>query len=336
LTSLADIYSIDKSTTTAYHPQGNAFAERIHRFFGQALSAYAGVDQSNWDFYLPGLLSVYNGSVHETTGYSPAMLMFGRELSFPGLIPEKDEYFESYPEYVKDLVRRLNYAQLSVMTKVEAERLKRALAQDKITLTEYEVGSQVLLYIPYVKEGEQFKLTPHWTGPFRVVRRALNDKVYYLVNSKGEPLDSPVSIHRLKIYHDRGQMEILNRQAVTPRVAGLFSAGLSRDLISSGAVRNQLEENGINAETMLEADADLMPKDNLDDEVDPSDLIGPLAGQITSVRDVQDLLETEERILRLPNTLSNRKLFSTDQYIIEDGQIVVKSRVAMLGKRTRN
>ena len=54
------------------------------------------------------------------------------------------------------------------------------------------------------------------------------------------------------------------------------------------------------------------------------------------VRDVQDLLETEERILRLPNTLSNRKLFSTDQYIIEDGQIVVKSRVAMLGKRTRN
>src|SRR5688572_17284632 len=76
---------------------GTLELRRIHRFFGQALSAYAGVDQSNWDFYLPGLLTVYNGSVHETTGYSPAMLMFGRELSFPGLIPEKGEDFESYP-----------------------------------------------------------------------------------------------------------------------------------------------------------------------------------------------------------------------------------------------
>ena len=34
-------------TTTAYHPQGNAYAERIHRFFRHAVTAYVRDDQRN-------------------------------------------------------------------------------------------------------------------------------------------------------------------------------------------------------------------------------------------------------------------------------------------------
>ena len=78
---------IDDSRTTAYHPQGNPFAERIHQFFGKAISAYVRDDQQNWDEYLDAIILAYNNAIHDTLGLSPAQLnMFGRDLRAPGAL----------------------------------------------------------------------------------------------------------------------------------------------------------------------------------------------------------------------------------------------------------
>ena len=37
-TNMLNLLGIAQSTTTAYHPQGNAYAERIHKFFRSAIA----------------------------------------------------------------------------------------------------------------------------------------------------------------------------------------------------------------------------------------------------------------------------------------------------------
>ena len=87
-------------TTTAYHPQGNAYAERIHRFFRHAVTAYVRDDQRNWDELLPGLLTAYNDATHEATGYTPSEILFGRRLNAPGIVPPKPK-----GDYSRDMLK---------------------------------------------------------------------------------------------------------------------------------------------------------------------------------------------------------------------------------------
>ena len=73
-----DAFGIDKSCTTAYHPQGDGLVERFNRSLLQLLRAY--VDkQTDWEQYLPLVLYAYRTSVHSSTGVAPFVLMFGRQ-----------------------------------------------------------------------------------------------------------------------------------------------------------------------------------------------------------------------------------------------------------------
>jgi len=92
LEEICKLYNIKKSTTTAYHPQGNAFAERIHQFFRNALTSFVRRDQRDWDILIPILTTVYNDSLHDALGgYSPSQVNFGRLLNPPIQEPFRPE-----------------------------------------------------------------------------------------------------------------------------------------------------------------------------------------------------------------------------------------------------
>ena len=60
-------------------------------------------NKRNWDTHLDLLLAAYRLTVHPATGYSPNMLMFGRELNIPSdiLYPfPKPEEPDDIHEYV--------------------------------------------------------------------------------------------------------------------------------------------------------------------------------------------------------------------------------------------
>ncbi len=67
--------------STAFHPQTDGSAERENRTVIEALRAFVGGDQVNWDILLPSLQRAHNSSVNASTGASPDMLLFGRELT---------------------------------------------------------------------------------------------------------------------------------------------------------------------------------------------------------------------------------------------------------------
>ena len=75
------LLGIDKTRTTVRRPQSDGMVERANRSIQNMMSSYISDKQDDWDEHLPLLMLAYRSSVHESTGVSPALMMFGRELT---------------------------------------------------------------------------------------------------------------------------------------------------------------------------------------------------------------------------------------------------------------
>lgn len=70
-----------KTQTSAYSPQGNAYAERIHRFFRNAISSFVRDDPRIWDEVATGMMLAYNDAYHSALKTSPGKAFLGRNLN---------------------------------------------------------------------------------------------------------------------------------------------------------------------------------------------------------------------------------------------------------------
>lgn len=104
------LLQIRKTKTTAYHQQSDGIIERFNRTLESMLSAVVSSSQKDWDTWLPYLSIAYNTAIHESTGFSPAEIMYGRILRTPVdvLVPSEYQRKEkSYPAYIECWRRRL-------------------------------------------------------------------------------------------------------------------------------------------------------------------------------------------------------------------------------------
>lgn len=80
---LCQVYGCRKSRTTPYHPMGNGACERFNQTVLNLLGTLEVEKHQRWVEYLPGLIQAYNNTVHASTRYAPAFLMFGRHMRTP-------------------------------------------------------------------------------------------------------------------------------------------------------------------------------------------------------------------------------------------------------------
>ncbi|UYV63913.1 K02A2.6-like [Cordylochernes scorpioides] len=80
---LCQVLGIWKTTTTPLHPQSDGMVERFNKTMVEHLSKVVEQNQRDWDRRLPLFLMAYRAAIHETTGQTPAKVMFGRELRLP-------------------------------------------------------------------------------------------------------------------------------------------------------------------------------------------------------------------------------------------------------------
>lgn len=110
---LCQLFEIRKTRTSPYNPRGNGQVERFNRTLISMVKAFLKGEDKDWDKYLCCLAGAYRATVHESTGFTPNMLMFGREVRFPIQImfgqPEPDQYL-SYGDYVDVLKDHLEKA----------------------------------------------------------------------------------------------------------------------------------------------------------------------------------------------------------------------------------
>lgn len=199
---LCDLMGIHKTRTTALHPQSDGMVERFNKTIEDHLSKVVEGHQQDWDQYLPLFLMAYRSAVHDTTGMTPAMVLFGRELRLPCDIlfgcPDRE------PSNVEDYTDELREKLLDIH---ELVRKKMDIASDrmktrydlKANSTGFHQGDKVWLWNPQRKKGISPKLTPAWEGPYVVVKR-INDVVYRIQRSPKSKM-KVVHLDRLKAYH---------------------------------------------------------------------------------------------------------------------------------------
>ena len=131
LNTMYSFLGVKRSNTTAYHPQGNAFAERLHRFFRHSISSFVNDDQTNWDSLIPTLMAVYNDTLHRALGTTPSEVIFGRKLGQPAHEnidpPAETKTDLSHREWAEKLRYVLYKTQQLVFAKIEEKRTNNSL-----------------------------------------------------------------------------------------------------------------------------------------------------------------------------------------------------------------
>ena len=193
------LLGIDKTRTTVRRPQSDGMVERANRSIQNMISSYISDTQDDWDEHIPLLMLAYRSSIHEATGVSPAMMMFGRELTLPvdmtlGRPIREDRLCAT--EHAYQLEQKLldihEFARKHL--NISSESMKRRY-DVKLHKLHYDVGDAVWYYNPKRKVGFNPKLQRPWKGPMVVVDR-LNEVLFRIQSG---PKAKPMVVHHDKL-----------------------------------------------------------------------------------------------------------------------------------------
>ncbi|KAJ8913377.1 hypothetical protein NQ315_008769 [Exocentrus adspersus] len=140
--------------------------------------------------------------MHESTGKTPASVVFGAELRLPiDLIsdrPKKEEGVNNYISHLQDRLK-LTHAEVRQKMRIESDRMKTRYDL-RANTGGFQVGEKVWLYNPKRTKGKSPKLQKSWEGPYIVVTR-LND-VVYRIQKNSQAKMKIVHIDRLTPYQE--------------------------------------------------------------------------------------------------------------------------------------
>lgn len=189
IAELLRLAGVAKSHTTAYHPMGNGGTERFNRTLGNLLRSLPLKEKCQWPQQIQTLTFAYNATIHETTGYAPFFLMFGRiprlpvDIMFNQVLDNPD--IADYDSYVKSLLCCLKNAMDIAQKHSSVEQRHQANQYNKrVKGTHLSVGDRVL--VANKSERGKRKLADKWEdGVFTVVEVNPDIHVYRIRDASG-------------------------------------------------------------------------------------------------------------------------------------------------------
>ena len=190
IAELLSLTGITKTHTTAYHPMGNGQTERFNRTLGSMLRALPLAAKQHWAQQIQTLTFAYNATIHETTGYPPFYLMYGRvprllvDMVFKQVL--KDPVVVNYKTYAEKLMANLHVAAGIAQQHARKEQKHQADGYNKrVRGTHLNVGDRVLL-ANKTERGKR-KLADKWEATmYTIIDRNPQTHIYKVRDESGK------------------------------------------------------------------------------------------------------------------------------------------------------
>ncbi|MCG8078888.1 MAG: DDE-type integrase/transposase/recombinase, partial [Candidatus Thiodiazotropha taylori] len=202
---LCSLAGVQKSRTTPYHPMGNGMVERFNQTLLNMLGTLEDHQKEDWKSFVAPLVHAYNATRHDSTGFSPYFLMFGRHPrlavdAFLGLSSSQDPPIASREHYATKLKKRLQFAYKMASKEAEKSALHQKSQYDsKVRESTVDIGDRVLIRKVGLK-GKN-KLADKW------------DKYPYIVIAQP---DRSIPVFTVKRESGDGSAKTLHRNMLLP------------------------------------------------------------------------------------------------------------------------
>ncbi|KAF8768490.1 Retrovirus-related Pol polyprotein like [Argiope bruennichi] len=202
-TEFFDKFGIKVTHSSVRHPQTNP-VERFHKTIKRLLKVLCLESGKDWEKNLPATLLALRTVTHESTGFSPAELVHGKNLRTPEVLlyehwvaPKENE--TAVAKYMYDLINRMRRCQDIAVTRMLETRDKRKLWYDKNAVhRQYKSGDQVLVLAASMPN----KLSVQWIGPGEIQSQL--SETNYIVKMTGKEAKPQIfHVNLLKPYHKR-------------------------------------------------------------------------------------------------------------------------------------
>lgn len=198
---LCKFLKVKKLNTTSYHPMSNGRTEVTHKTLEKMLSHYVNNNQNDWDMHLSLVCMAVNSQYHESTGYSPYEIVFGRKMETPLegdlTITNSTEIYDNHVEDLRSKLLEIN--QLTREFQQKSRTKQKTQYDKKAKVRKYKVGQKVYLYVPQIKRHRVRKLARLWRGPYKITKIVSDLNVVLRIRKR----EVTVHINRIKPVFER-------------------------------------------------------------------------------------------------------------------------------------
>ncbi|GFT30727.1 retrovirus-related Pol polyprotein from transposon 17.6 [Trichonephila clavipes] len=212
-TEFLERFGVKVVRSSVYHPQSNP-VERMHRTLKRILRVLCLEAIPNWEKILPQALFALRIVIHDSTGFSPAELVHGKNLRTPVMLlyeklTEEEHVESSVVDYVFELINRMKRCQELAILHMEDAKQKQKLWYDRRTVKrQFQLGELVLVIAP----SRPNKLSVQWVGPGEIVQQL--SETNYVVKFPEKDKTHVYHVNMLKPYHQRE--ENINLLCINP------------------------------------------------------------------------------------------------------------------------
>ena len=175
LKQVKEMLGVKGTFTTPYRPQSNGLCERTNQTIEAILRTLVRENREQWDEVLSFALMAYRATPHTTTGFSPNMLVYGRENTMPcdimygqtGALYNKRH--GCYCEYVDELKNNMVAAYVRARQSMGVAASRQKVYHDEDTVMRFFKPGDWVLY--WNKPKSLKTLSCGWTGPYVVVKK---------------------------------------------------------------------------------------------------------------------------------------------------------------------
>ncbi|KAG8181795.1 hypothetical protein JTE90_000087 [Oedothorax gibbosus] len=210
-TEFLERFGIKVVRSSVYHPQSNP-VERMHRTLKRILRVLCLESGPDWEKILPQALFALRTVTHDSTGFTPAELVHGRNLKTPVMLlydklTEEDQEEDCVVNYVFELMNRMEKCQELAIRNMEHVKEKKLWYDKKSVERQFKPGDLVLV----VASSRPTKLSVHWIGPGETEDEEEIPVLECVDKSKGSKLCELLEETRLKSKLSEAQQNQLEK-----------------------------------------------------------------------------------------------------------------------------